>query len=96
MTKLVYGKNQQVEFLNEAEKLEAFDYLIHSKDVEFYHEQNQEQGAWASEKRIHFYSDVGVPVGLTRNWTAGRGTRLKARINCGELYDEAFSLRNNA
>jgi hypothetical protein len=92
----VYGKTQQVEFLNEAEKQEAFDYLINSDDVEFYHEQNQEQGAWASEKRIHFYSVAGVPAGLMRNWTAGRGTRLRARINCGELYDEVLPLRDDA
>lgn len=96
MTKLVYGKTQQVKFLNEEEKKEAFDYLINSEDVEFYHEQNQEQGAWAPEKRIHFYSEVDVPVGLTRNWTAGRGARLKARINCGELYDEVLPLRDDA
>ena len=96
MTKLVYGKNQQVKFLNEAEKQEAFAYLINSDDVEFVHEQNQEQGAWASEKRIHFYSVANVPVGLTRNWTAGSGTRLKARINCGELYDEVLPLRDDA
>lgn len=96
MTKLVYGKIDQVKFLNAAEKQEALDYLINSDDVGFYHEQNQEQGAWASEKRIHFYSDVGVPEGLRRNWTAGRGSRLKARINCGELYDEVLPLRNNA
>lgn len=36
MTKLVYGKTQQVKFLNEAEKQEAFEYLINSEDVEFY------------------------------------------------------------
>lgn len=96
MTKLVYGKTKQVVFLDEAEKQEAFDYLIHSEEVEFYHEQNQDQGAWASEKRIHFYSDIGVPTGLRRNWTAGRGTRRKARINCGELYDEVLPLRDHA
>ncbi len=93
MTKLVYGKNGQVEFVSEAEKQEAFDYLINSDDVEFHHEQNQEQGAWASEKRIHFLSATGVPMGLVRNFTAGRAGLL-ARINCAELYDEVFPLRN--
>lgn len=96
MTKLIYGKNQQVEFLSEAEKREAFDYLINSDDVEFIHEQNQEQGAWASEKRIHFNSESGVPEGLKRNWTAGRGSAVVARINCGELFDEVLPLRDNA
>lgn len=92
MTKLVYGKNQQVTFLSEAEKNEAFDYLISSPNVEFVHEQNQESGAWASEKRIHFLSETGVPEGLVRNWTKGRGG-IVARINCAELYDEVFPRR---
>lgn len=93
MTKLVYGKNGQVEFLNEAEKEDAFNYLINSDDIEFRHEPNQDSGAWASEKRIHFHSDVGVPEGLMRNWTAGRDGRVIARINCAELYDEILALR---
>ncbi|WP_368496885.1 hypothetical protein [Herbiconiux sp. A18JL235] len=92
MTKLVYGKNGQVEFLSEAEKREAFDYLISSPDVEFLVEQNQEQGAWAPEKRIHFHSEIGVPAALVRNWTAGR-SGIVARINCAELYDEVLPLR---
>lgn len=92
MTKLVYGKDGQVKFLSEAEKQEAFEYLINSPDVEFHIEENQEQGAWAREKRIHFRSRVGVPEGLVRNFTKGRGG-IVARINCAELYDEIFPLR---
>jgi hypothetical protein len=93
MAKLVYGKNGQVQFLNEDEKREAFDYLINSSDVRFYDEQNQEQGAWGAEKRIHFRSEAGVPEGLVRNWTAGKGAGAVGRINCAELYDEVLPLR---
>lgn len=93
MSKLIYGKNKQVKFVSEAEKDEAFDYLMTSPDVEFYDEQNQDSGAWTNEKRIHFYSKTGVPAGLVNNWTAGRGTKLVARINCAELYDEVFPRR---
>ena len=93
MTKLVYGKKDQVKFLNEAEKKEAFEYLTSSEGIEFVHEQNQESGAWGPEKRIHFHSQTGVPEGLVRNWTAGVGTRVVARINCAELYDEVLPLR---
>lgn len=93
MTKLVYGKDNQVKFLSEEEKREAFDYLIGSRDIEFHHEQNQESGAWASEKRIYFYSEMGVPEGLVRNFTAGLGGRVVGRINCAELYDEVLPLR---
>ena len=93
MSKLVYGKKDQVEFLSEAEKRDAFDYLISSPDVEFYDEPNHEHGAWGREKSIHFNSETGVPEGLKRNWTAGRGNRPLARINCAELYDEVLALR---
>ncbi|WP_395821109.1 hypothetical protein [Curtobacterium flaccumfaciens] len=95
MTKLTYGKKSQVIFLSESEKREAFDYLISSPDVEFHHEPNQESGAWASEKRMYFYSDAGVPAGLRRNWTAGNGDRVLGRINCAELYDEVVALRRS-
>ncbi len=72
MSKLVYGKNGQVRFLNEAEKQEAFQYMLTSNNVDiFVHEDNQEQGAWASEERIHFYREAGVPECLKRNMTAG-------------------------
>jgi len=96
MTKLVYGKNGQVRFRSEEEKKEAFEYLINSPDVEFHDEQNQDHGAWGPEKRIHFRTQTGVPEGLVRNWTAGRGSGLVARINCAELYDEILPLRNAA
>jgi hypothetical protein len=93
MTKLVYGKNDQVEFLSETEKQDAIEYLINSPDIEFRHEPNQDSGAWASEKRIYFYSAAGVPEGLRRNLTAGVGDRVIGRINCAELYDEVLPLR---
>lgn len=93
MSKLVYGKQGQVEFRSEAEKQAAFEYLINSPDVVFYEEPNQEHGAWGSEKRIGFRSEIGVPEGLLRNWTAGRGGQV-GRINCAELYDEVLPLRN--
>ena len=93
MTKLVYGRNGQVEFLNEEEKRAAFDYLINSRDIKLQDEQNQEQGAWGPEKRIYFYSENGVPEALKRNWTSGKGGNVLGRINCAELYDEVYTLR---
>lgn len=55
-------------------KKEAFQYLLTSNNVDiFVHEDNQDQGAWASEERIHFYSGHGVPECLERNMTAGNG-----------------------
>ncbi len=93
MTKLVYGKDDQVTFLSEAEKQEAFDFLTNSPDIKFSNEPNELSGAWGSEKRISFYVRSGVPGGLLRNWTAGNGGAILGRINCGELYDEVLPLR---
>jgi len=87
MSKLEYGKNGQVRFNNEVEKQEAFRYLLTSDNVKFVHEDNQDQGAWAPEERIHFISEQGVPECLKRNMTAGNGS-LYGRINCKELCDE--------
>ena len=87
MTKLVYGKNNQVKFKSEKEKVEAFRYLLsNTTNIEFVHENNQNQGAWAPEKRIHFESEIGVPDCLIENMTAGRGN-LYGRINCQELIE---------
>lgn len=90
MSKLVYGKNGQVRFRNEQEKREAFDYLRNSPNVVHVHEDNQEQGAWAPEERIHFKTLVGVPEGLSRNMTEGRGGSVAGRINCKELIEEVW------
>lgn len=84
MSKLVYGKNEQLKFYNEDEKREAIDYILNSENVNFnVHEDNQLQGAWGSEERIHFRNEDGVPECLKRNMTAGRGG-LYGRINCIE------------
>lgn len=92
MSKLVYGSQNQVRFESEEEKQEALAYLATSPDVKLRFEKNDEQGAWGPEKRIHFYSEDGVPEGLRRNWTAGRG-RILGRINAADFYDEVEALR---
>lgn len=85
MGKLVFGKNGQVHFNNENEKQEAIEYLLTSDNVDFdVHEDNQEQGAWGPEERIHFKSEDGVPDCLKRLMTAGR-PGLYGRINCKEF-----------
>jgi hypothetical protein len=89
MSKLIFGRNGQVRFMSEEEKTEAFEYLRNSTNVVLVHEDNQEQGAWAPEERIHFKSLVGVPEGLLRNMTAGRGN-VEGRINCAELIEAVW------
>lgn len=92
MSKLVYGKNQQVIFSSEDEKKEAFNYLLTSDNVKFFHEDNQNQGAWGPEERIHFYREDDIPECLKRNMTAGNDG-LYGRINCKELCDELRGMK---
>ena len=63
MSKLVYGKNGQVHFNNEQEKEEAINYILTSSNVVFgIHEDNQNQGAWGPEERIHFKEEEKVLI----------------------------------
>lgn len=91
MSKLVYGKKGQVHFANENEKREAIEYILTSSNVDFdVHEDNQDQGAWAPEERIHFKNEEGVPNSLKKLMTAGR-PGLYGRINCKEFCEEVRS-----
>ena len=88
MSKLIYGKNGQVHFDNEDEKKEAIEYILTSSNVDFdIHENNQEQGAWGPEERIHFKNEEGVPNCLKKLMTAGKAN-LYGRINCKEFCEE--------
>jgi len=88
MSKLVFGKNGQVRFDSEEELKEAIDYIINSPNVNYnVHEDNQNQGAWGSEDRIHFYSSDDIPECLKRNMTAGNNGSIYGRINCKEFIE---------
>ena len=87
MNKLIFGKNNQVRFESEEELRIAVEYILNSGNVDFdIHEDNQLQGAWGPEERIHFKSETGVPDCLKRNMTAGR-PGLYGRINCKEFCE---------
>ena len=87
MSKLIFGKNGQVRFDSDEELRIAVDYILNSDNVDFgIHEDNQNQGAWGPEDRIHFRRETGVPDCLKRNMTAGR-SGLYGRINCKEFCE---------
>lgn len=94
MTKLIYGKNGQVKFNNEEEKKIAFEYLLTSDNVDLKHEDNQNQGAWSYEKRIHFFKVDGIPESLKRQLTKGT-SNIHGRINCNELVEELIRIKNS-
>lgn len=86
--KLIYGRNGQVRFDTVEEKKTAIEYILTSPNVDFtIHENNQNQGAWGPEDRIHFRGAAGVPDCLKKIMTAGRG-RMFGRINCKEFCEE--------
>ncbi len=92
MSKLVYGKKGQVHFKNEEEKKVAIDYILSSSNVNFnIHENNQNQGAWGPEDRIHFKSENGVPDCLKEIMTAGDRSNY-GRINYKEFCEEIRDL----
>lgn len=96
MSKLIYGRNQQIKFNNEEEKKEAIDYILNSKNVDFnVHENNQNQGAWGPEDRIHFFNEDDIPKCLKRQLTAGRGDGIYGRINCKEFCEEIRQIAKN-
>ena len=87
MSRKYYGKNKQVWFDSQEEEDEAIEYILNSSNVNFeIHEDNQMQGAWAPEERIHFKKETGVPECLKRIMTAGHGS-LYGRINCKEFCE---------
>ena len=95
MSRYVYGKNGQVRFESKEELDIAIEYILTSPNVDFnIHEDNQNQGAWAPEERIHFRHEHGIPECLKRNMTAGRGS-LYGRINCKEFCEMIRRLAKN-
>lgn len=95
MSKLVFGKNGQVRFNSEEELRIAVDYIVNSSNVDFdIHEDNQNQGAWGPEDRIHFRSEVGVPECLRRIMTAGDRSNYGG-INCKEFCEEIRKIAND-
>lgn len=88
MCKLEYGRKKQLSFNSTNEKKEAIDYILTSSNVNFkVHENNQDQGAWGPEDRIHFKKEDGIPESLKRQMTAGK-TGVYGRINCKEFCIE--------
>ena len=88
MAKLQYGRAGQVSFRDLNEFYFALGFLADAAHAEIKWEHNEDQGAWGSEGRIHCL----VPISeFPQNFkfTAGRGLRVIARINCSE-YIEAL------
>ena len=87
-----YGQKNQVSFANELEYYYALGFLANNRHAELHWEHNEQQGAWASEGRIHCL----VPTNeFPQNFlfTAGRG-RICARINCNEFVERMIKVHS--
>jgi len=88
MYKANFGTNNpaQIQFNNESEYYKALGYLAKSDGSTSIHwENNQNQGAWGSEGRIHFYINNSAIAGYFKR-TMGTGN-IKSRTNCNEFIE---------
>lgn len=82
-----FGKKGRVFFENDNDYYFTLGFLAQSRKTEIHWEHNEEQGAWASEGRIHCNGNTeNYPEPLRRAFTAGN-KGVKQRINCNEYVE---------
>lgn len=89
-----FGNNNppQISFSNESEYYQALGYLAKSDGTTSIHwEHNENQGAWGSEGRIHFYIINSAIPGYFKS-TKGRD-KVVSRTNCNEFIENI--VKNN-
>lgn len=90
MPELEYGTKNQVSFSNDCEFYKALGYLARNCGATSLHwEHNEEQGAWDSEGRIHFYVEQPKIPGYF-SLTAGNNS-VFYRTNCNDFIEEIVS-----
>lgn len=87
MPQLTYGTKNQISFSCDCDFYKALGYLTRNVGATSLHwENNDQQGAWGKEGRIHFYVDhPKIPGNFTL--TAGVGN-VKHRTNCNDFVEE--------
>lgn len=97
MYKQNFGTKQQISFNAEEEYYEFLGYLLKGDGSSILvWEHNDEQGAWAKEGRILFFTDPPQALRVTLSHTAGNGNII-SRVNCNEfilnlIADHHFAL----
>jgi hypothetical protein len=95
MAQLIFGTKQQISFASDNEFFEALGFLSKNDGTTSIHwENNENQGAWGSEGRIHCYKNIAnFPAYFRNAFTAGVGRIIK-RINCNEYIEYIVSNHN--
>lgn len=95
MYKSSFGTNvpSQIQFQSPTEYYQALGYLAKSDGSSSIHwEHNENQGAWGSEGRIHFYVK-NPPIPGYFKFTAGTGN-VVYRTNCNEFIQNIVVYNN--
>ena len=80
-----FGTRNQVQFDCPADYYEFLGYLAkEDRTTKIVWENNDEQGAWAQEGRIHFYLTQPAALRARLNHTAGVGN-IFSRVNCNDF-----------
>ena len=81
-----FGRVGQVECATPQDYYELIGYLAKSDGTTaLVWEHNEEQGAWGSEGRIHFY-EKSVPLASHLKFTKGNGS-IAHRVNCNAFVE---------
>lgn len=82
-----FGKNNQVSFNNEADYYEFLGYLAkNNRSTIIVWENNDQQGAWAAEGRIQFYTSPPATLRARLIHTSGVGS-IVSRVNCNDFVE---------
>ena len=93
MYKSGFGTKGQIKFNSEKEYYQALGYLAKSDGTSaVVWENNEQQGAWGNEGRIHFYiENLSIPGSF--KLTAGVGN-IKYRVNCNDFVENLTKNHN--
>jgi len=91
MDKMAFGRNDQVILDSPEDYFELLGYLARNDGLtEVVWENNDEQGAWAPEGRIHFSEKPPSALKAHLHHTAGRGS-VVSRVNCNAFVDRLLA-----
>jgi hypothetical protein len=89
-----FGTHNQVCFDAEADYYEFLGYLAKNDGTtKLVWENNDEQGAWTAEGRIHFYITPPVVLRARLHHTAGVGS-IVSRVNCNDFVQHIARCHN--
>lgn len=82
-----FGKFNQVSFNGEQDYYEFLGYLAKNDGTtKIVWENNDQQGAWGAEGRIHFYTQPPANLRAQLNHTLGIGS-ISSRVNCNDFVE---------